>query len=140
MNPIDAMKMIESPEFAAYVNIASSYKVFLRLVASHEAIPCIRATMDQPSVADALLGRIKALTSIPPQDGFEHPHDTALAAYLLLLSEKGVPQAMTALALIGKTTGLHWAEQVARKTPIRNLSISTDAKDAVATPSIHEVA
>jgi hypothetical protein len=120
MNLAEAIHSIEQPEFSAHVNIASSLKVFLRLLVSHEAVQTLLRLMDQSGVPEKILERVSALLSNEPPEGFEHPDDAALAAYLWLLGEKSAVNANVAASLIREGIRLHWAKSVADRVGQNN--------------------
>ena len=131
MTSLQAMQSIEQPEFSALVNVANGYKVFLRLATSHDAVKTLAAAMDKPNTANVILTRMKELTAIVPDDGFEHPHDAALAVYLWLLGEISPRHTDDAITLIGAARRLHWANQVAQRLPIRRLSAPLPVQNGV---------
>ena len=113
MNVSEAIHAIEQPEFSAFVNIASSLKVFLRSLVSHEAVQTLLGLMEQPDVPEMILERVRTLVANEPPEGFEHPDDAALAAYLWLLGEKSAKNASIAAALVREGVRLHWASAIA---------------------------
>ena len=115
MNVTEAMRQIEGLEFAAYVGIASSLKVFLRQVASNDAVRSLLAQMDESETRDAVLGRLLELTKVEADEGFEHPADAALATYLWLLAEKSTDRVQQAADAIRMAKMVHWATHVADK-------------------------
>jgi hypothetical protein len=114
MTTEDALRQIESLEFGAYVGVASSLKVFVRLLASHEAVQALLHD-EQVGVARMVLERVVELLTVRAEPGFEHPHDAALAAFAWLLSELSPETAEYAAGLIRATPGLHWATHFAER-------------------------
>lgn len=115
MSASEAMRQIESLEFAAFVGIASSLKVFLKQVASHDAVRSLLGHMDEPETREVVLQRLLQLAKTEQNEGCEHSADAALAAYLWLLAEKSSDRLMEAARAIRMAKMLHWASHVADK-------------------------
>ncbi len=115
MTTAEAMETIETPQFCAYVNVASSFKTFLRRVIPHEAVKALIDQSSDQSVAKTLLSRILKLLQFEPEEGLEHSWDASIAAYLWILGEKHEEFAKIAAEAIRKGQRLWWAKQVADK-------------------------
>ena len=85
MTAAEARHRVESPEFCALVNVASSLKVFIRILTTDAAMTTLSAGNRIPSEHSEILRRLITLAESEPEDGFEHPADAALGDYLWLL-------------------------------------------------------
>ena len=115
MTVTEAMHWIEQPEFCALVNVASSLKVFLRILTSQDSVKTLLEAMDQSGVPELVLSRILQLTEIQPEEGFEHPADAALATYLWILSEKKPQIAALAAESVLRCERCWWARKLAEQ-------------------------
>jgi hypothetical protein len=113
MNVEEAFEEIEGVEFGAAVGVASSLKVFLGIVASCSAVKTLLEAVRQPGVPDVVPRRITTLLAKEPENGYEHPDDTALAAYLWVLGEQRPDCAEIAACEIHNGLRLHWARMLA---------------------------
>lgn len=85
----DIIEKIESLEFCAICNIASSYNVFFRIATEEEGVflrlcECLK---DNKENANIIKERICQISKEDFDRNFSHPKDTALFVYLLSLSE-----------------------------------------------------
>ncbi|MFO0966833.1 MAG: hypothetical protein U0793_14770 [Gemmataceae bacterium] len=133
MTASEAMKAIESLEFSAAVNVASTYKTFLRVMGNQPAVRVLANEMANRQVVYAVLRRILQLCHVPREPGLEHPADSALAAYLWLLSTRAPFLGSVAANLVLSSEGCWWARKMAkglvesalteaRSTVIKNIS------------------
>jgi hypothetical protein len=114
MNRVESLfKTLESPEFAAIVNLASDWKTFARILGSEKSAQDLAGEMSDASVRGAVCARIFALVADHGEEGFEHPWDSALAAYLWLLAAKDEPLARSAAAKIAEAPRCWWARKAA---------------------------
>ncbi len=113
MNAAEAMNLIEAPEFCAHVNIASSLRVFLKVIIPHTAIKSLLDSMKTPGVPEAVLNRTLQLVQNDPEDEYEHPADAAMAAYLWVLGEAHPEYAKIAAEAVRSRRQLWWSRQIA---------------------------
>jgi hypothetical protein len=83
----DLFQTIESHEFSALVNLASSFKTFLGILSAESPMKELAQQMHRPEVRTAVGERALALVTDVGEGGYEHPWDSALAAYLWLLAD-----------------------------------------------------
>jgi hypothetical protein len=108
------LERIEGHPFAAVVNLASDLRTFLRIVEDQPDVQALDAAMSQsPEVAKQLLQRALELVSSPADEGYEHPADAALAAYLHLLQREAPLLAGTAARAVLAGGAFWWARKVA---------------------------
>jgi hypothetical protein len=112
----EALNAVESLEFSAIVNVASTFKTFIRLLASQPATQELRELMKDAAVARQIVKRILVLCKTPCENGLEHPTDAALAAYLWLLSTTYPELATFSAAAVLQCDGCWWARQLAKIT------------------------
>lgn len=106
---------IESEEFAARVNIASSLSVFIEALSEDPAIinlvEYIRENLFYPL---NVLNRIKTLIGIDVDYRYANPHDTALAAYAWAFRIASIPEAASIAAeLLVGARQIWWAREIA---------------------------
>jgi hypothetical protein len=106
-------KVLESPEFAAVVNLASDWKTFARIPGSEHSVQDLAGEMSDAGVRAAVCERIFALVADHGEEGCEHSWDAALAAYLWLLAAKDAPLARSAAAKIAEAPRCWWAGKAA---------------------------
>ena len=111
----EVFQQIESYEFAARINIASSRKIFLLALSTdpafHKLAEMIREAADS---SDRVLKRIKSLTEMQFDYRYENPFDAALAAYAWALAKESIPShARIAAELLISARQTWWAREVA---------------------------
>jgi hypothetical protein len=113
MTPLaDLFERIEGARFSARVNIASDLKTFLRAVAEQSETQELQEQMAAQEVRDAVCDRAAHLTGAPHDPHFEHPHDVAVATYILLLSTKEENLALRAASHLAQTGPWWWASHI----------------------------
>lgn len=112
----DAMQDIESPRLCATVNVANTYKTFIRILASQPAVQYIKPLAREATAASKILKRILELCHAPVEPSLENPADAALAAYLWLLSEANPDLAAFAAEVISQCSKCWWARLLANMT------------------------
>lgn len=108
---------IESHRFAALVNVASNLKTFLRALDAQPEVRQLAAAMTSAEVRAAVLARVVELTGKESDPGYENPWDSALAAYLWLLSRTDPAAVAVAAARIRACSRCWWANKVMEKAP-----------------------
>jgi hypothetical protein len=106
---------MESHEFSAIVNLASDFKTFVRILASEKPVQDLAEEMREAKVRAAVSERALALVKDQGEEGYEHPWDSALAAYLWLLADKDPELAKVAAATIAQAPRCWWARKLAEK-------------------------
>jgi hypothetical protein len=113
MNANEAMGRIEGHAFSAMVNLASDFPTFLRILASQPEMRALADEMKSECVARDLLARIVELAAAPAEEEYEHPADSALAAYLWLLSARDGDYSARATETILECKQCWWARKMA---------------------------
>ena len=113
----DLFKPIESHEFAAVVNLASDLRTFIRAIGSDPSVQALAGELSVGGVRTAVYDRILALVNDMGEEGYEHPWDSALAAYLWLLANKDAARAKAAALRISEAPQCWWAAKVAKEIP-----------------------
>ena len=81
----EALARIESPQFAAYLNVVSSERAFFRAVAREPVVLDLYGQLQgSGELREEILGRISDLANQKIDMNYENPHDTALATLLWL--------------------------------------------------------
>jgi hypothetical protein len=111
--PEELFQGIESDRFAALVNVASNLKTFLRALDAQPEVRQPAAAMGSAEVRSSVLGRVIELTERATDPNYEHPGDSALAAYLWLLGKIAPELASVAVAKVEECPRCWWAKKVA---------------------------
>jgi hypothetical protein len=126
MNSEEAMGAIESPQFCAYVNIASDFRTFMRVMPTRPGVKDLLAAMASPEILGQVFEKVLTLAEMQAEEGYEHPADSPMAAYLWLLSMKDHNLAEIAAEIVLGCERCWWARKVAES--IRNAaSFHSDA-------------
>jgi hypothetical protein len=88
MNATEAMERIEGHAFSALVNLASDFSTFLRILTSQPEMQALADEIKCERVMIDVFARIGELAAAPVEGEYEHPADSALDAYLWLLSAR----------------------------------------------------
>jgi hypothetical protein len=88
MTTAEAMQKIEGARFSAITNLASDFKTFLRILADQPEVKSLAEAGAHEDVSRQVFERILELAGAPVDGEYEHPADTALAAYRWLLSSE----------------------------------------------------
>jgi len=121
MTLAETMAMIEQDEFAAEMNLASGTTAFRRAMLRHELFRRLsELTRENPSeVAE----RIEAISHIEVDDRYENRFDTALSAYLMVLSNIAKPEvASKAAQAVLRMPKIWWASGVARELLLQTVA------------------
>jgi hypothetical protein len=113
MNANEAMEKIEGHAFSATVNLASDFPTFLRILTSQPEVQALTAEMNSERVKLDVFARIVELTASPFEEQYEHPADSALAAYLWLLSAKDGDCSARAVETVLECKQCWWARKMA---------------------------
>jgi hypothetical protein len=114
----DAFRDIESFAFRFSANQAGDVSSFRRLVLNE---PVVTGLLDRLTDNDSsqIVQRIHVLCNLAIDDRYEHPDDSAIATYLVILDQIGSTHAVTAADIVSKTQQLWWARKIASQTLIK---------------------
>lgn len=108
------MHQIESHEFSALLNVASSFKTFLRAAYKEPVTKeLIKQLLDSPKNIWLILQRATELSQNEFDTRYENPWDTALTIYLWALSLVNADAAETAAAFVAQAENCWWATRFA---------------------------
>jgi hypothetical protein len=109
----ELFKILESHEFSAMVNLASDFRTFIRILGAQSAVQSLCEEMRNPDVRTAVHERALSLVQDEGEAGYEHPWDSALAAYLWLLCSTDAELATILAGKIAPSRGCWWARKMA---------------------------
>jgi hypothetical protein len=112
MNATEAMERIEGHAFSAMVNLASDVSTFLRILTSQPEVRALADEMKSERVTLDVFTRVGELAASPVEEGYEHPADSALAAYLWLLSARDDDYSARAAETVLECKQCWWARKV----------------------------
>ena len=121
MTLAETMATIEQYEFAAEMNLASGTTAFRQAIRGHELFHRLsELAKENPSeVAE----RIEAISRIDVDERYENRFDTALSAYLMVLSDVAEPEvASKASQAVLRTPKIWWASGVARELLLQTVA------------------
>jgi hypothetical protein len=113
MNATEAMEWIERHTFSAMVNLASDFPTFLRILTSQPEVQALADEMKSEQVTLDVFARVGALAATLSDNQYEHPADSALAAYLWLLSAKNGDYSARAVEMVLEGKQCWWARKMA---------------------------
>ncbi|MGH7173458.1 MAG: hypothetical protein ACRELG_24515 [Gemmataceae bacterium] len=113
MNATEAMERIEGHAFAALVNLASDLPTFLRILTSQPEVRALADEMKSERVTLDVFTRVVDLAASPAEEEYEHPADSALAAYLWLLSARNGDYSARAAETVLECKPCWWAQKMA---------------------------
>jgi hypothetical protein len=121
MTLAETMSAIEQDEFAAEMNLAAGTKAFRRAIREHELFHRLsELAIENPS---AVAGRVEAISGIEVDERYENRFDTALSAYLMVLSDVAGPELVSqASQAILRTPRLSWASGTARELLLQTVA------------------
>lgn len=130
MNAIEAMERIEGHTFSATVNLASDFPTFLRILTSQPEVQALADEMKSDRVTIDVCSRVREIAASPVEEGYEHSADSALAAYLWLLSTRDGDYSTKAAEAILECKQCWWARKMAehvrsQKKPEKNADKSS---------------
>jgi hypothetical protein len=104
---------IESPDFAARVNMASTRSVFVSILTSDDAyLKLIRKIREDERGIAATIERIKILASAVIDPQYENPYDAALSAYMWAVHTIDPDFERVAAERTSKAPKLWWAFRI----------------------------
>ncbi len=105
---------IESQEFAVRLNVASTRRVFLVALKAEPAFLRLTALLrETPALGTRVLRRVATLAGLDFDLRYEHPYDSALAAYAWALAAETPEAARIAAELLISTRQTLWAREIA---------------------------
>jgi hypothetical protein len=113
MNATEAMERIEGHAFAAMVNLASDFPTFLRILTSQPEVRVLADEMKSDRVMTDVFSRVREIAASPVEEGYEDPADSALAAYLWLLSTRDGDCSTKAAETVLECKQCWWARKMA---------------------------
>lgn len=113
MNVAEAMERIEGQAFSAMVNLASDFSTFLCILTSQPELRVLADEMKSEPVMLDIFARLGELAAKPVEEGYEHPADSALAAYLWLLSTANGDYSARAADTLLECKQCWWARKMA---------------------------
>jgi hypothetical protein len=122
MTLAESMAMIEQDEFAAQMNLAAGTTAFRRAIRRHEMFHrLLELARNNPS---EVAGRIEAISGIEVDERYENRFDTALSAYLMVLSDVAEPEVVSkASQAVLRTPKIWWASGVARELLLQTVAV-----------------
>lgn len=109
----EALRDIESLEFAARVNIASDLRTFLRVAGDQESVRTVLSGITSEENQQRVLLETLRLSRLQVDLRYENPWDSALAVLLWVLSLKALPLARVAAEAAVQAPQCWWALRVA---------------------------
>jgi hypothetical protein len=103
---------IESHRFAAMVDMASDLKTFRCVADAQPEFQELLERLRDRAAADAACARAQRLAMTPRDPSYRHPHDAAVATYILALIFWQEELAREAGAYVARTDGWWWADQM----------------------------
>ena len=115
MNAVEAMERIEGHAFSALVNLASDLPTFLRILTSQPEVQALADEMKSDQVTLNVFARVVELAASPTEEEYEHPADSALAAYLWLLGARNGNYSERATETVLECKQCWWARKMAEQ-------------------------
>ena len=113
MNATEAIERIEGHAFSARVNLASDFPTFLRILTTQPEVRALADEMKSERATLDVFARASELAASPIEEGYEHPADSALAAYLWLLSARNGDCSARAVETVLECKQCWWARKMA---------------------------
>lgn len=127
MTFLECVSEIESPEYAARVNLASDYGTFLKGVTLERTTPELALQLRDQGIGLRLVGRVVRMASQKVDHRYEHPYDAAMAAYVWLLAGTQPSLARIAANAAICVARSWWANRVA-ETVLRDNYLAEDTE------------
>jgi hypothetical protein len=114
MSVDDCFREIEDPAFAADVNAASTFTVFLDIMSLVPSFGhLLAAAQSDSNVVARILERIRSLCELRVDFEYENPYDAALSAYAWAVHKVSPDASRIAAELITSATNTWWCTKVA---------------------------
>ena len=114
MTPSEIFSVIESHEFAARLNVASSLDAFLRAAKEENSVQQLFKELASTQHLSALLERVIRLSQVPVDPRYENPGDTALAIYVWLASFRGTAYGRLLAQYSSTALQCWWSSKISR--------------------------
>jgi len=123
---------IESPSFAAELNLASSMSLADRVLEVSEATRALREMYaHEDSFFEDVLERIEQLAQVDIDPRYENPYDAALCAYLWTMDKLNPELGLVAAELVAHSRQTWWARQFATRILARESEMTRDSQATV---------
>jgi hypothetical protein len=132
----EAMKEIESHEFAARVNVASDLTTFLQAAQAEPSVNCLLEELDSPEMRPAVLSKVYELTQRQVDPRYENPWDTALAVYVWAMSLRDLDLAKVAAKEVVQVPQCWWAAKLSRQLLLTQESPVPSASSSTTRPTV----
>lgn len=129
----EILQKIESVEFSALLGIASSFRLFCKILYDREEMKTLlKLSRKSPENRWLVFKRVTELARQEIDSQYENPNDTAISAYLIALSLVDLELAKTAARSVLLAQNCWWAEKYANyldrsktsKEPVRSFDFS----------------
>lgn len=108
----EAIREIESHEFAVRVNLASSFRGFLRVIRAEKAVDVLLRGLEQPEKRTQLFFRAQELSRQTIDPRHENPWDIALAVYSWAIGQKDLDLAGAMARIVSEAPQCWWASNI----------------------------
>lgn len=116
MNWPDALAEVESPQFAARINVVSGTKAFFRAVSKDPVVvELYQQSRDSGELREEVLGRIQDLAAEDIDRRYENPNDTPLAVLLWLTCRAAPESAQVAAQYTARAPQCWYARNLAQR-------------------------
>lgn len=110
-----AFDQVESLDFAAYANIASTFQTFIDALQGQESTQVLLKHLNSTDAYLEVLHRVLALCNEEHHNEYANPNDVALATYVFVLANKHEGIALAASNNVLKVPQLWWASHMSRQ-------------------------
>lgn len=128
----DAMREIESHEFAARLNVASDLSTFLSIAEKEDAVLTLFEELDSPAEQERVFRRTMELSTSSTDVRYENQWDTALTLYLWVTSLKNHALAILMAGVVSRADQCWWAAKTSyallTQSPLHNDAGLTDSE------------
>jgi len=135
MTTAQLLDHVESHDFAASINVASSSRSAIDALLASPTLLELRDALGKPDTAYEVLTRVFELTRRSVDVRYENPNDIALFAYVFTLNEQYPALALIAAAAICQVPNLWWAatfaSEIIDNRTARNMSAGETLSEIV---------
>lgn len=115
------MQEIEGAEFRFVANLAGGIRAFKEIVREQKTFESLQEYVgSNADCGQEVLARIYTLASLETDPQYEHPYDTAMAAYLFALEITGSQYSAQAADVLTSVSTLWWAAKIADQVLANN--------------------
>ena len=123
----EAVQKIESQEFAISMNVASGVGTFFNNLSKDRNVSeVLKAMVESGEAREEILGRLQEMSQMETDRRYEHPKDTALAAFLWLTLFAAPDYSQIAADLVDRAPQCWYAKKLARKVLLPAKSTTAD--------------